>query len=228
MNARDLRAEGVSTKRGKPIDKGNLYKLLNNRVYLGEAVLKETAHPGEHMAIIDRALWDRVRAILATKAPTRAGRTRCQTPALLRGLIFGPTGCAMTLTHTRYRSRLYRYYVSIDVTKQGADACPVLGVPAGEIERSWCEPGALHGRRMPRSARTTSWKPSSALTRCGTSCVRPSRRASCSSSPTLANALALPAVNTCRGRTTSRRWSTGTIRCRRLRSPCSRTAIILR
>jgi hypothetical protein len=59
----------LSTKRGKPIDKGHLYKLLNNRVYLGEAVHKETAHPGEHMAIIDRALWDRVRAILATKAP---------------------------------------------------------------------------------------------------------------------------------------------------------------
>jgi site-specific DNA recombinase len=132
--ARDLRAEGVTTKRGKPIDKGDLYKLLNNRVYLGEAVHKGTAYPGEHSAIIDQALWDRVRAILATKAPTRAGRTRCQTPALLRGLIFGPTGCAMTPTHTRRRGKLYRYYVSMDVIKQGPDACPVRRVPAGEIE----------------------------------------------------------------------------------------------
>jgi DNA invertase Pin-like site-specific DNA recombinase len=132
--ARDLRAEGVTTKRGKAIDKGDLYKLLNNRVYLGEAVHKGTAYPGEHRAIIDRTLWDRVRTILATKAPTRAGRTRCQTPALLRGLIFGPTGCAMTPTHTRRRGKLYRYYVSMDVIKQGADACPVRRVPAGEIE----------------------------------------------------------------------------------------------
>jgi site-specific DNA recombinase len=69
--ARDLRAEGVTTKRGKPIDKGDLYKLLNNRVYLGEAVHKGTAYPGEHKAIIDRVLWDRVHTILATKAPTR-------------------------------------------------------------------------------------------------------------------------------------------------------------
>jgi site-specific DNA recombinase len=111
-----------------------LYKLLNNRVYLGEAVHKGTAYPGEHSAIIDQALWDRVRAILATKAPTRAGRTRCQTPALLRGLIFGPTGCAMTPTHTRRRGKLYRYYVSMDVIKQGPEACPVRRVPAGEIE----------------------------------------------------------------------------------------------
>ena len=76
-----------------------------------------------------------LRAILATKAPPRAGRTRCQTPALLRGLVFGPTGCAMTPTHTRRRGKLYhRYYVSMDVIKQGPDACPVRRVPAGEIE----------------------------------------------------------------------------------------------
>ena len=45
---RALRAEGVTGKRGKLIDKGYLYKLLNNRVYLGEAVHKGTAYPGEH------------------------------------------------------------------------------------------------------------------------------------------------------------------------------------
>ena len=42
------------------IDKGYLYKLLNNRVYVGEAVHKGTAYPGEHKAIISQALWDKV------------------------------------------------------------------------------------------------------------------------------------------------------------------------
>jgi site-specific DNA recombinase len=41
--ARALIAEGVKTRSGKPIDKGFLYKLLNNRVYIGEAVHKGTA-----------------------------------------------------------------------------------------------------------------------------------------------------------------------------------------
>ncbi len=36
----------------------------NNRVYLGEAVHKGTAHQGEHEAIIDRGLWDRVHAVV--------------------------------------------------------------------------------------------------------------------------------------------------------------------
>jgi hypothetical protein len=130
----ELRAEGVRTKRGKLVDKGYLYKLLNNRTYLGMAIHKGTAHPGEHAAIIDQDVWDKVHAILAEAARTRSANTRAQTPALLKGLIFGPTGAAMSPTHTRKGNRLYRYYVSQDVLKRGADACPVGRVPAAEIE----------------------------------------------------------------------------------------------
>jgi hypothetical protein len=53
---------------------------------------------------------------------------------LLKGLIFGPTGRAMTPTHTRKGGRLYRYYVSTDVLKRDADACSVRRIPAAEIE----------------------------------------------------------------------------------------------
>ena len=132
--ARDLRAEGSLTGRGKPFTKGALYNVLNNRTYLGLAVHKGTAYPGEHAAIIDQDLWDKVHAILAENARTRSARTRAQTPALLKGLLFGPTGAAMSPTHTRKGNRLYRYYVSQDVLKRGPDACPVGRVPAAEIE----------------------------------------------------------------------------------------------
>jgi hypothetical protein len=40
----------------------------------------------------------------------------------------------MAPTHTRRRGRLYRYYVSTAVLKQGREACSVGRVPAGEIE----------------------------------------------------------------------------------------------
>jgi len=132
--ARTLAAEDVRTRRGRLIDKGFLYKLLNNRVYVGEAVHKGAAYPGEHEAIITRTLWDKVHGILRESPRVRAGRTRAATPALLKGLIFGPTGCAMTPTHTRRGDKLYRYYVSQSVLKRGADACPVGRVPAAEIE----------------------------------------------------------------------------------------------
>jgi len=131
---RTLITEGLTTKHGKPIDKGSLYKLLNNRIYIGEAVHKGAAYPGEHEAIIDRRLWDRVHEILGQSPRKRGAHTRAQTPALLKGLIFGPTGKAMTPTHTRRNGKLYRYYVSMDVLKDGTSSCPVPRLPAGEIE----------------------------------------------------------------------------------------------
>src|SRR5688572_28333628 len=130
----ELRQEGLLNKRGKAIDKGFVYKLLKNRLYLGEAIHKGQSHPGEHEAIVSPELWDKVHAVLQQSSRKRAGATRAQTPALLKGLIFGPTGDAMVMTHTRRRGRLYRYYVSTAVLKQGRDACPIGLLPAGEIE----------------------------------------------------------------------------------------------
>jgi DNA invertase Pin-like site-specific DNA recombinase len=131
---RTLREQGTRGKRGRLIDKGYVYQLLKNRVYIGEAVHKGTSYPGEHQAIISKALWDKVHSILSDSARKRSANTRAQTPALLKGLIFGPTGCAMTPTHTRKGGRLYRYYIATDLLKHDAPACTVRRVPAGEIE----------------------------------------------------------------------------------------------
>jgi site-specific DNA recombinase len=131
-----LAKEGIRAKSGKPIDKGYLYRVINNRVYIGEAVHKGIAYPGEHEAIIDRALWDRVHAILRESPRKRAADTRARTPALLKGIIFGPTGMAMTPTHTRRNGRLYRYYVSTDLLKRDAASCTIRRVPAAEIENA--------------------------------------------------------------------------------------------
>lgn len=134
-----LRSEGVTGKRGKLVDKGYLYKLLNNRIYVGDAVHKGTAYAGEHQAIINRALWDRAHGILRESPRKRAANTRAQTPALLKGLIFDPYGCAMSPTHTRKGDRLYRYYVSQSVLTRGSSTCPVGRIPAGEIETAVIE-----------------------------------------------------------------------------------------
>ena len=136
MLAKALAAEGVLNKRGKLVDKGFLYKLINNRVYLGEAVHKGTAYPGEHAAIIDQALWDNVHAVLQESPRLRAKNTRAQTPALLKGIIFTETGTAMTPTATKKGSRLYRYYASMDLIRNrpiGESAGP-LRLPAGMVE----------------------------------------------------------------------------------------------
>jgi len=108
--------------------------MLSNRAYIGEAVHKGESYPGEHEAIIDRALWDKVHLILKESPRARGHRTRAQTPALLKGLVFGPDGAAFSPTHTRKDGRLYRYYVSQTVLKFGKGACPIGRVPAGDLE----------------------------------------------------------------------------------------------
>ena len=117
---RELVAGCTLNKRGRPIDKGFLYKLFRNRVYIGEAVHKGTSYPGEHQAIITAELWDQVHSILQESPRSRAANTRTQTPALLKGLIFTATGIAMTPTATKKGSRHYRYYTSMDAIRNRA------------------------------------------------------------------------------------------------------------
>ncbi|WP_367114037.1 recombinase family protein [Roseicyclus sp.] len=125
--ARELRSDGFRSKQGTLIDKGYLYRLLNNRVYRGEAVHKGKAYPGEHEAIIDARLWDQVHAIMSESPRKRANNSRTQTPALLKGLLFTATGAAMTPSSTKKGTRRYRYYVSMDLLKNRET--PEDGIP---------------------------------------------------------------------------------------------------
>jgi DNA invertase Pin-like site-specific DNA recombinase len=133
---RRLREAGATTKRGKPFTKTDIYRVLNNRVYLGEAVHKGAAYPGEHAAIVTQAQWEAAHAILQISPRVRRNQTVSKTPALLRGLIFGSDGRAMSPTHARgKRGQIYKYYVSQSVLKgSAADGPEIARVPAAEIE----------------------------------------------------------------------------------------------
>src|SRR6185295_4294434 len=130
----------VRNRYGKLIDKGALYKMLNNRIYVGDAVHKGTAYPGEHKPISDQAIWDKVHGILKESPRKRANRTRVQSPALLKGLIFGPGGVPMTPTHTRKQGKLYRYYIATSALRSGLpDNSPIRRIPSSEIEAAVVE-----------------------------------------------------------------------------------------
>ena len=119
---------------GKPWTKGAVYKVLANRIYLGEAVHKGVAYPGEHAAIIDQRTWDKAHGVMAEPAHRRGAATRAQIPALLKGLILGPNGRPMSPSHTRRLGRIYRYYVTREAIADGYDTCAVTSVPAADVE----------------------------------------------------------------------------------------------
>jgi DNA invertase Pin-like site-specific DNA recombinase len=131
-----LRAEGATSKTGRPLDKGYVYKLLNNRTFVGEAAHKGQVYPGEHQGIVPRELWDRAHAVLQISPRSRAAQNRLQAPALLKGLLYGVDGRALSPTHTRKGGRLYRYYVAQRVMKGGAagDTSIVRRISAAQIE----------------------------------------------------------------------------------------------
>ena len=103
-----IAAEGITSKRrimrdgsiagDKPINRGALYYLLQNRLYLGEIVHKEKSYPGRREAIVDEALWDEVQAILAANTNGER-RKEARQPSLLTGLVVDEQGESLTPSH---------------------------------------------------------------------------------------------------------------------------------
>ncbi len=144
--ADELRADGITTKAwtsktgkvhpGEPMNRAYLYKVLHQRLYLGEVAYKEGVYPGEHAAILDRALWDKVQTLLSESPTARGNRQRQAVPGFLKGVVrCGHCGSAMTMAYTRKADgRMYRYYRCIAVTKGKDDDCPLSQITAGDLE----------------------------------------------------------------------------------------------
>ena len=145
--AANLTLEGITTKAwttqegqtrsGSRIDKKYLHKLLRNRIYLGEISHKGHWYPGAHPPIINRELWDKVHAVLAKSGHARSVDTkiRSRTDALLRGLLYAPSGERMYPTYSRKSDgRKYFYYVSKSESRFGAPDKSYERLPAAEIE----------------------------------------------------------------------------------------------
>ncbi len=136
MTSKAWTTQDGKVREGKPIDKGLVYKLLANRTYLGELRHKEVWHKGEHLPIVDRALWDDVHAILATNGRARGNATRATTPFLLKGIVFGNDGRALTPWHSTKKAtgKRYRYYLPMRDIKEHAGASGLPRLPAAELE----------------------------------------------------------------------------------------------
>lgn len=135
--SRELLKEGVTNRSGRPFDKGSLCKMLASRIYLGEISHLGTWYPGLHEPVIDAATWERKEAIIAYPPRERGAATRANTPALLKGIIYGPTGRAMSPSHARGKhGQLYRYYVDASLLKGAERRHASARIPAGPVEEA--------------------------------------------------------------------------------------------
>ena len=136
LMARSYGAEGAVTKSGKPFTKQTLYKMLHNRMYLGEIVHKGKSFPGQHQAIVTQAQWDAVHALIATDGIERRRDTkdRHRDPVLLRGLLFTPDGERLVPSYTVKKGKTYRYYSPVKHRRLGAWASQHGALPAVAVE----------------------------------------------------------------------------------------------
>ena len=124
---------------GVPFDRGGLYYLLSNRIYLGEIPHKGEHHPGLHAPLIARDLFEAVQASLlrngGDKRRARAGLPE-RDKAPLTGLLFNDRGQPMSpVTTCKRDGRTYRYYVAAAVQqRRSEDAGSVPRLPAEEVE----------------------------------------------------------------------------------------------
>ena len=120
---------------GKPIARGALYLMLQNRIYRGEIVHKDQAYPGEHTPIVEDDLWQEVQTTLATNRVDRGAGKGNRHLSLLAGLIYDAHGEPMTPSHAVKKGVRYRYYVSKSPVT-GNDSATKSGqrIPAASIE----------------------------------------------------------------------------------------------
>lgn len=133
-----------TTARGKVsggnfFDKGSLYTLLTNPVYIGKTIHKKDIFEGEHPAIVTPEIFKKVADLLQFNRRTGNPTIRNRYGALLRGLLYCKS-CDRVMVHTfagkrGKKGQLYRYYTCCNAIKNGRDQCAAGSIPAGEIER---------------------------------------------------------------------------------------------
>jgi DNA invertase Pin-like site-specific DNA recombinase len=132
-----LRTSGVGNQSGgTPYARGALYKILQNRIYLGEIHHRKEYYIGEHEAIVPRELWDQVQEKLRTNRQGQRDGLRTESPSLLGELLQDADGKRFTPSHTLKNGRRYRYYVCDSK----------IGTREGSTKRFDCQPTTLKDR----------------------------------------------------------------------------------
>lgn len=139
---------------GGPFDRNAAYRLLNNRVLIGEVYYAGEWHRGMHRPIVDLALWNRVHEMMAQRArrtgTPNQGRDPLDFP--LAGRLFWHDGREFGCFESSSRKgKRYRYYMTprgdqLDDSEPHPEnlACDVLHeIVIGQIRQRLRDPSLL-------------------------------------------------------------------------------------
>jgi DNA invertase Pin-like site-specific DNA recombinase len=123
---------------GSEIVLGDLYRILNNHLYLGKVKFKDNIYDGEHTAIISQELWDQVQQKVKIHNITRSKDVQSERPKLY-GKIWDYYGNRMTATYSYKYSKAgrykMRYYLNRDICKNGKTTSEFKRLRADNIDK---------------------------------------------------------------------------------------------
>jgi DNA invertase Pin-like site-specific DNA recombinase len=152
----ELAAKGVGAKQrttrdgrtsgGGPMNRGALYHLLSNPLYIGRIRHKHETYDGLHLPIVPTDVFNKVQALLAENRHERAKPSKPKLASPLTGKLFAEGGEPLSPTISHGKSgRKYRYYVSSRLQRGEAstgkiDRLPAPALEAFALERvgRWC------------------------------------------------------------------------------------------
>jgi site-specific DNA recombinase len=121
---------------GRTFDRNALYKLLNNRMYIGEVFFNGAWHRGQHTPIVDLELWHQVHDLMMQRA-RRTGVSstpRSEVAFPLKGRLFWEDGRPFKpLESSQRKGRRYRYYIPHRSAEEKAHGTGPVNLPADEI-----------------------------------------------------------------------------------------------
>ena len=140
VTAREIAAELNESNRlfrgNKQWNLRHVFRILKNRIYIGEIAYKGENYQGEHKPIIEKKQWDIVQSILSASDPDKRLRTQKQkTTAILKGIArCGHCGGALGPTYANNGFKRYLYYICNQDQRRPRSICPVRRVSAPAIE----------------------------------------------------------------------------------------------
>lgn len=130
-----LDENNIKSRTGKNFSKGNLYKILSNKTYIGMVTHKDTYYYGEHEGIIHEDIFNKAQEFLEKNRNNNKCKITAKSPSLLAGKLFDDNGNRMTPSHSNKKGKRYRYYVSQALIQGNINqGGTITKIPAGEIE----------------------------------------------------------------------------------------------
>ncbi|MCK5450459.1 MAG: recombinase family protein [Candidatus Omnitrophica bacterium] len=143
-----LNEQGYTTKKhiartgrtsgGGIFTKNNVHRILINPIYMGKVFYDGKLYPGEHEAIINESLFEKVQERIKYNRVNRKIKKNAQCAGLLSQLI-RCKACNSPMFHSysvKDKVKKYRYYICVNAQKRGYAVCPTKSVNAQHMEET--------------------------------------------------------------------------------------------